>query len=330
MPTTQMPLVYNTLTTNPVCIYHSPCADGYGAAWSVWRAFPNVELVPATYGDAPPENIQGRDVIIVDFSYPHDVIMAMAAKANSVLVIDHHKTAQKNLEALPNALAGYGEFSHKFCTPWEFFQNQNRAHCAIQNMPNVGKVFDMKKSGAMLTWEFFHGERIPWILDHIQDGDLWKHELPNTPAIMHVIYSYAFDVKVFDDILAKGDYYKLVVEGSAIKRRQSKDCLELIKTTKRKMVIGSYLVPVANMPYMMASQACSIMCGQPFYEDGSLPKFAASYFDRNDNKRIFSLRSTSDFDVSEIAKGYGGGGHNNAAGFSISLGDEKGFAPLQS
>ena len=32
-----------------------------------------------------------------------------------------------------------------------------------------------------------------------------------------------------------------------------------------------------------------------------------------------SLRSVGDFDVSDIAKHYGGGGHNNAAGFSIPI-----------
>ena len=36
-----------------------------------------------------------------------------------------------------------------------------------------------------------------------------------------------------------------------------------------------------------------------------------------------SLRSVRDFDVSEIAKKYGGGGHKNAAGFNLPLGIDK-------
>lgn len=40
--------------------------------------------------------------------------------------------------------------------------------------------------------------------------------------------------------------------------------------------------------------------------------------DRNDGKRVFSLRSTPDgIDVSEIAKARGGGGHRNAAEFVV-------------
>ena len=45
-------------------------------------------------------------------------------------------------------------------------------------------------------------------------------------------------------------------------------------------------------------------------------RFAAYYFDRADGKRQWGLRSVGDFDVSEVAKTLGGGGHKNAAGFT--------------
>lgn len=45
--------------------------------------------------------------------------------------------------------------------------------------------------------------------------------------------------------------------------------------------------------------------------------FAATYFVNDKGERIYSLRSTGDFDVAEIAKKYGGGGHKNAAGFKV-------------
>jgi nanoRNase/pAp phosphatase (c-di-AMP/oligoRNAs hydrolase) len=34
-----------------------------------------------------------------------------------------------------------------------------------------------------------------------------------------------------------------------------------------------------------------------------------------------SLYSVADFDVSRVAAGYGGGGHRNAAGFTVTLGE---------
>jgi nanoRNase/pAp phosphatase (c-di-AMP/oligoRNAs hydrolase) len=48
--------------------------------------------------------------------------------------------------------------------------------------------------------------------------------------------------------------------------------------------------------------------------------FAACYWDTPDG-RFFSLRSSdAGEDVSAIAQQYGGGGHRNAAGFSVPFG----------
>ena len=42
------------------------------------------------------------------------------------------------------------------------------------------------------------------------------------------------------------------------------------------------------------------------------------YYDGDKLRWIYSLRSIGDLDVGEIAVQYGGGGHVNAAGFSLS------------
>jgi hypothetical protein len=45
--------------------------------------------------------------------------------------------------------------------------------------------------------------------------------------------------------------------------------------------------------------------------------FAMGWYQRGDGRYAYSLRSRGDFDVSELAKKYGGGGHKNAAGFLV-------------
>lgn len=74
------------------------------------------------------------------------------------------------------------------------------------------------------------------------------------------------------------------------------------------------VVPVANLPYTMSSDAGHLMtAGEPF---------AACYVD-TPNGRTFSLRSTDEgVDVSAVAQSFGGGGHRNAAGFSAPIGWE--------
>jgi len=68
--------------------------------------------------------------------------------ANNLLVIDHHKTAMKELEGLDYV------------------------------------VFDLDSSGVTLTWQVFNpGVNIPSILLYIEDRDLWKWELPDSKEI---------------------------------------------------------------------------------------------------------------------------------------------------
>ena len=35
--------------SKPLCIYHGNCADGFGAAWAVWKAHPDWEFFPGVY-----------------------------------------------------------------------------------------------------------------------------------------------------------------------------------------------------------------------------------------------------------------------------------------
>jgi nanoRNase/pAp phosphatase (c-di-AMP/oligoRNAs hydrolase) len=66
---------------------------------------------------------------------------------------------------------------------------------------------------------------------------------------------------------------------------------------------------------MFSSDAGNLMATE--YEQGKM--FAATYID-GPKGRIFSLRSTKDgMDVSKIAERFGGGGHKNAAGFTIQV-----------
>lgn len=270
---------------NPICIYHSNCADGFGAALIVRAALGGqVDFHPGKYGEAPPE-VTGRDVIIVDFSYKRDVMISIIESCDQLTVLDHHKSAEAEL-------AGLSQLSKK-----------------------VFIEFDMNRSGAMMAWDFyFPDEPAPKLIKHIQDRDLWKFKLEGTRQIQAALFSYPYDFDVWMKLLANDDAVEaLYSDGVAIERKYLKDLDELLKHEPRTMVIGGYTVPVANLPYFMASDAGNrLALNQPF---------AAIYSDIKDN-RLFSLRSCSgehEVDVSEIAGQYGGGGHKNAAGFKVPL-----------
>ena len=262
-----------------LCIHHHPCADGTAAAWVVRQALGNqVEFHPGVYGEAPPD-VTGRDVILVDFSYKREPLIGLIEQARSVLIIDHHKTAQEDLADLPG---------------------------------NVVCIFDMARCGAMLAWHhFFPNQSPPLLLDHIQDRDLWHFKLPMTREIMAAVFSYPTTIDSFDELILRKSVRDLENEGRPLIRKQQKDIDDLLKLCTRPMVIGGYTVPVANLPYTIASEAAVQLAeGMPF---------AATYYD-GQHERVFSLRSTdSGVDVSAIARQYGGGGHRNAAGFRVNL-----------
>lgn len=293
--------------TRPLCIYHGNCADGFAAAWVVWKHFSSeVDLHAGVYGEAPPD-VSGRDVIIVDFSYKRLPLSLLVINCASLLILDHHKSAIEDLEKFDEFL-GHQGLSQKYKA-----------------------VLDTTRSGAMIAWDyFFPGQAPPRLLQHVQDRDLWKFELEGTEDIQAGLFSYPYDMAIWDYyMLNKIDgtlmsfnehsntptpVVALHNDGIAINRKHHRDIAELLKVTKRRMNIGGHDVPVANLPYTMSSDAGHAL--------GKGEKFAACYWD-TPTGRVFSLRSAPEgLDVAKIAMLYGGGGHQHASGFTKPIGWE--------
>ncbi|MEQ9725231.1 DHHA1 domain-containing protein [Pseudomonas sp. WHRI 8822A] len=272
-----------------LCIYHANCADGFGAAWVVRKALgaENVDFVAGHYGQPAPD-VEGRDVIIVDFSYKRDQLLQLAQSARSILIIDHHKSAAEELAHIPEAPRDWNRW--------------------LDSHHPLGAVFDMNRSGAGLAWDyFFQGLPRPRLINHIEDRDLWRFALPGTKAVTAALFSHAQDFHLWDDLM-KRHLSDLRGDGHAILRAHDKNVADLVPNARR-LTIGGHNVPALNCPHFMASDAGHVLAqGEPF---------AACYSD-TPKGRVFSLRSNdAGLDVAEVAKAYGGGGHRNAAGFTV-------------
>lgn len=277
------------ITLKKLCIYHGNCLDGFAAAWAVHHSLAqDVEFYKGIHQNPPPE-VDNRDIILVDFSYKRDVLEKMLRTASSITILDHHISAADDLAEL-------------------------MAKGAIDG------VFDMHRSGAMITWHWFNqGQPAPRLIEYIQDRDLWSFKLDGTREITSALSSYAFDFEVWDKFMhaSAEELQELKIEGKAIERKLQKDIKELIVSGVRRMKIAGYDVPVLNVPSAYVSDAGHLMsAGEPF---------AACYWDHRDG-RSFSLRSDNldrnSINVADIAKKYGGGGHRNAAGFTVKSGWE--------
>lgn len=273
-----------------MCIYHGNCLDGFGAAWAVRHALgEEVEFFKGIHQQLPPD-VAGREVLLVDFSYQKAVLESMLQTATSITILDHHISAEEDLADLLTS-------------------------------GKIKGLFDMNQSGAMLAWHWFHPEQQPpALISHIQDRDLWLFKLEGTRDINAALSSYPFDFAVWDKLMANNDdeLAALKRDGEAIERNLQKEVKQLIDSGVRRMVIAGYDVPVLNASSAYVSDAGNIMSAGE--------AFAACYWDHPDG-RSFSLRSRDDADgkginVADVAKKYGGGGHRNAAGFTVAIGWE--------
>lgn len=256
-----------------IVIYHGGCPDGFTAAWVAWCNWgdTDTEYHEAFHGNPPPD-VTGREVWIVDFSYPRDVIERMAKDAESIRILDHHKSAQEKLGDLPYAF------------------------------------FDMSRSGAGIIWDTLGDpKRRPWIVNYVEDRDLWKFWLPESKAINAWI---DIQEKTFDS------WSHLYNEGRAEAAVKGDPVLVSIDAYVREMVkearwisFEGFRIPAVNAPYVHISELVGKLAEEA--------PFAMGWSQIRDGKFIYSLRSRGPdaVNVFEIAQRYGGGGHPNAAGF---------------
>lgn len=272
-------------TSKTLVLYHANCPDGFCAAWAAHNSLKdNAEYLPVQYGTEPPDT-SGRDVVIVDFSYKRPVMASIIESCNSLVVLDHHKTAEKEL-------AGLGDGNDK-CRIW----------------------YDMDRSGARMAWDYFCPDRpVPWVVDYVEDRDLWRWKLGHSREISAAIASRPLAFEWFYEYAGihrdTEEFRRLVDEGAAILRYQETVIESAVKNASEIELAGHKVLTV-NTTVLFSEVAGRLAEGRPF---------GATYFIRSDGKRQWSLRSRDGgVDVSEIAKMFGGGGHRNAAGFEDSF-----------
>lgn len=316
-------LVNTATSTNTLIIYHFNCVDGLGAAWAALKALPTAELYSASYNRAPPlDKAKDKHVVIVDFSYPLTDLIQLSDVAKSVIVLDHHDTARQALQSISD--------TNPTPANWpEWIAMLDDGNTGLQQH-NSAALFDDKRSGAGITWDFFHPNTPrPHIINLIEDRDLWHfYHDPSTRAFHAVVKSHniidhydmftKFDLwdrlSVEDPIAFDG----LISQGLAIVRYEMQMIVNLIETSTRKMTLFEKVVPAANLPGAWASEAGNMLL--EMFPDAP---FAVVYYDDKRGDRHYSLRSSDKpaerprVHVGELARLYGGGGHANAAAFKL-------------
>jgi oligoribonuclease NrnB/cAMP/cGMP phosphodiesterase (DHH superfamily) len=217
--------------SRPLVIYHADCIDGFTAAWVAHEAFRGeLDLVAAAYQTAPPE-VTGRCVYLVDFSYRRDVMADLVARAQRVVVLDHHRTAIAELAGLPM----------------------------------LESVFDEARSGARIAWDhWFAGSPPPPALLCVEDHDLWRHQRPGSREVHAALASYPHSIATWSALMS-GPLQDLIREGKTLRRARATDLATLVLAGRRTLTIGDIRVPALNVPRMFSSDAGELLAAEaPF------------------------------------------------------------------
>lgn len=260
-----------------IVFYHND-EDGFGAAWTAWTKFGNrAEYASLNHQGPLPLSVKNKEVFFLDYCPDSDEEMkAILKESKKVVVIDHH-------------------ISVKNCA-------KMASEC----------LFDANNSGAVLAWKYFYpNKKIPRLLSHIEDIDLWKFKMKESNEVIASLETYPMDFKIwnkitsdFEDIKNRKKY---IEEGKAIIKYKNKIVAKLVKKAE-EVVFEGHKALVVNSPILNSE------IGHQIYQNKNRFGIIWSY---GKDGLIVSMRSNGNVDVSKIARKYGGGGHKKAAAFRL-------------
>lgn len=270
----------------PVILYHENCPDGFGAAFAAWKKFgKKAEYYPVPPAPAADQlaNIphKDREIYFLDVCALLPTLLKLRMMNEKVVVIDHHATSAAHVQRASE------------------------------------HVFDLKHSGAVLAWSYFHPtKKVPTLLKYIEDGDLWRFGLPQAKPLLSYVYSRPFDFKEYE-ALTRGmessrerkRYFvlgKVLADYDAVLVREMADRAEFVQ-------FKNYKVLAVNS----SSKRHYSEVGQALRE--RKPPFSIVWRIAQEMIHV-SLRGDGTVNLGRLALQFpGGGGHKNAAGFSVPL-----------
>jgi oligoribonuclease NrnB/cAMP/cGMP phosphodiesterase (DHH superfamily) len=269
----------STVEKNIAVLYHAKCIDGFGVAFAAYKKFGDTaEYIPVSRQEPAPDNLEGKEVYIADFSYSADELRDIEKRAKSLTVLDHHISAKEDVESVKN------------------------------------HIFDNEHSGAVLMWNYLHPSiEAPKLLQYVEDNDLWRFALPNSNEVQQVIGLTPFEFEKWDALarqLEDEKEFKKIVEKGTILKEQWAEIVNQLAVGAREVDFEGYIILAVNASSPFRSKLGHFLAQKK-------PPFAIVWYYDNAGTLSFSLRGDGSIDVSKIAQKYGGGGHHNAASFKI-------------
>jgi len=266
-----------------VVLFHRDL-DGMASAWAAWKLLGSkAKYIDVQYGEDLPDDevLAGKHIAIVDFSYKPEPMARLMGLAESVIVLDHHDSVLKDYP---------------------------------DGHPNID--IDMRMSGAMLSWRWFHPGIGPCDAVYlVQDYDLWRWELVDTRAFHYGIQGIPWKEEHLADFdlamtnlpatIAKGQTLCEYVD-SHIKRGVRKGVLVTIADTGVKAWMYNGHVPwYSELGHALINQEGPVDVALIWTYLGDQGACACSLRSRKGGTH-----------VGDLGRQLGGGGRETTAGFT--------------
>jgi oligoribonuclease NrnB/cAMP/cGMP phosphodiesterase (DHH superfamily) len=267
-----------------VVIYHgSNCRDGFGSAFAAWKKFgDSASYLPMDTRNIVPDGLINKEIYILDYSFNKETLQNLLGTNKSVLVIDHHLSAEADVTSFPN------------------------------------NIFDNNHSAAVLSWKYFHPDTdVPSLLEYIEDHDIWKFALPNNREFNVSLGEYKMDFYIWDNLVKElGDevFYRNFIKSGAVVAKFEDRLVDRILENKERVLFEGHEVWALNAERVYRSILGHHLASLN-KENGDIAMGIIYYHAKG--QVSISLRSEGDVDVSKIAEKYGGAGHKNAASIKV-------------
>lgn len=226
-----------------VVIYHDNCADGFASMMVAKQAMPDAEMFPCNYQNFKLDtdengyhlmltykgkmiDLKNKHVYVVDFSFKRVQMDLIRTYAKTLLVLDHHKTAEEELKDYP------------------------------------GAVFDMKRAGCQMIWEHFFSVPPPEFIHLIGKRDIWAHK--GTPferdaeALNLYIQTIGYDIKKWGAFWEDETLETCLIQGRALLDFFTSKINEAIGHAIAVNFQGKSAL-VVNAPYWMSSELGNVL-----------------------------------------------------------------------
>ena len=274
-------------------VLHHDDNDGwFGGAIAIGTLFdPTIEIIAKAvqYGQDFPvamDDLKNEDsVYIIDFSYSREILDEVHKRVQTLVVLDHHETAESQLKGAPYA------------------------------------IYDLTKSGALLAWEYFVPQYPPSpVCEIVNAWDLWNKNHPDYNwDIVRAFYLGTREFKgnydFWNAMAASYSFPKECIEAGNALLEQFFVTVNDVKNDTRTVIEE---INGKRVCFFRCASDVSLL-SDALYSDPELNLDITAAVMLKDDQWVTSLRTPKphEIHVGNIAKKLGGGGHKAAAGFRV-------------